>query len=347
MDGPINIAGLQQFACEYGCTNKLESFEKVESHGKKVAVIGSGPAGLACATELAKKGFSVTVFEKENSAGGVPVQTIPSYRLPNAAISDAVNTAKQLGVNFVFGKTISGKDAVKNLLNDGYKACFVSTGLVTSTELPLFNGFQNVANAKSFLNTVKFGSKPNFNGKNVAVIGGGSVAMDAAITAKALGASNVYAVSLEALNELPADPEEIELARGAHVTFIPASQITEVVSEGKNISALKGVNITWAEAGNFSPANARPVAGTSFTIKADYVIQAIGSSAGAEIKELATGLKHKGRGTIAVSDAFATDVKGVFAGGDIVNGGASIAQAVGEGKKAAESIHRYLLGTEK
>lgn len=343
LDDPINISGLQRFACEVGRDAGLEPLERVPTRGPKVAIIGAGPAGMSCAAHLARKGYGVTVFEREERAGGVPTWGIPAYRLPQGAVDDALQQCQELGVRFVFGTSIGGNDAVRRLFTDGYGAAFLSTGLGASAELEFLKGYENVVSAKDFLRSAKVGKKaPDLNGKSVVVIGGGSVAMDAAVTARSLGAKWVYAVSLEALCELPADAEEIELALGSNVALRPSSQITDAVADGSRVAALRGVEIEWKEPGSFHPSNARRREGTEFNLEADYVIQAIGSVAGAEILGIAAGLKHKARGTIAVGDDFATGVPGVFAGGDIASGGATIAKAVGDGKKAAEAIDAYL-----
>lgn len=340
---PIDISGLQRFACEYGRERGLEPLERKTSGGPKVAVVGAGPAGMSCAAALAQQGYEVTVFEREERAGGVPLWNIPSYRLPPEAVDEAMKNCRELGVRFVFGKSLEGKAAADALFADGSKACFLSTGLCASAELEFLKGYENVASAKDFLRSVKLGKKvPDLKDKNVAVIGGGSVAMDAAVTARSLGAKRVYAVSLEALEELPADEEEIELAHGSGVVLKPSSQITDAIGAGKNVTALKGVEIEWKEPGNFNPSNARRLAGTEFNLKADYVIQAIGSVAGAEVREIAANVNRGDRGTVSVDEGFSTGVPGFFAGGDIASGGATIAQAVGDGKKAAEGIDAYL-----
>lgn len=324
---PINISGLQSFACEYGRQFKLEPFEKGAGSGARIAVVGAGPAGASCAVELAKLGYLVTVFEKENAAGGIPAWHVPPYRLPKNAIEDVAGALRDTGVDVVFGRAIEGQEAVKGLFGEGFKACFISTGLGASAELALLKGYENVAKAKEFLRSVKFGVRPDLSRKIVAVVGGGSVAMDAAVTAAALGAKKVYVISLEGAGELPADKEEIELARGVNAIFKTNSQLTNAIGNGKRILALKGVEIEWMKPGNFSPSNAKPIEGTGFDIRVDFVIQAVGSVSD----------------TIAVADDFSTGVPGVFAGGDIANGGATIAKAVGDGKKAAEGIHNFIV----
>lgn len=343
LNDPVDISGLQRFACEYGRERGLEPAERITPKGPKVAVVGAGPAGMSCAAHLARKGYAVTVFEKESQAGGVPAWGIPSFRLPQEAVDDAAKILRELGVGIVFGKSVEGSDDVRGLFSDGFAACFISVGLCASAELEFLKGYENVVSARDFLRSARCKKgAPDLKGKDVVVIGGGSVAMDAAVTARTLGAKRVCAVSLEALGELPADAGEIELAHRAHIVFKPSSQITEAQASGKRVAALKGVEIEWKEPGSFHPSNARRREGTEFALQADYVVQAIGSIAGAEIASIAAGLKHGGRGTIAVGDDFATGVPGVFAGGDIAGGGATIAKAVGDGKKAAEGIDASL-----
>lgn len=338
---PIDIPGLQRFAYEYGREHDLETPKKEGPAKGRVAIIGAGPAGMSCAFELLKKGCEVTIFEKERNAGGVARWLIPHFRLAEDAVSYSVETLENLGAEFVFGKAVEDKDAVCRLLSGGFDACFIGAGLGRPLELPVFKGYDNVRAASDFLRNTKGGKKMAMDGMSVVVIGGGSVAMDAAVTAKALGAKRVYAVSLEWLEELPADPEEIDMAEKSHVIFRPNAKITEVVPSGKKIAYVKGVETEWVNPCDFSPANARSVEGTEFSLKADYVIQAIGSRIGTEPGNIAPELTTTGRGTIAVGDDFSTNIPGVFAGGD-VTGPSSIAKAVGDGKKAAEAVIKLL-----
>lgn len=318
---PIDINGLQRFACEYGKNAGLEPMDDAAKNKYKVAVVGAGPAGMACAAELAKMGYNVTVFEKDNAVGGVASWGIPSFRLPKDALQDSIANLKSLNVEFKLGSTLNSESEILNLLEKGYNAVFVATGLSKPVELDIFSNYENVASATDFLKAVKTKRRDyGIGGKTVAVIGGGAVAMDAATTAKALGAKRVYTVSLEDLNEMPANEEELDVARKAGVVFKPSAQITEVVNDGKKIIGLKGIETEWKVKENFSPSNAVQIKGTEFTLKADLVIQAIGSRPGFKVGEKS----------------------GVFTGGDISNGGATIAQAVGDGKKAAEKIHAFL-----
>ncbi len=329
---PINISGLQGFACEYGMANKLEPPTKGKDGKAQVAVIGAGPSGMACAAELAKKGYDVAIFEKDDGLGGVVCWGIPSYRLSTRALEYSTATLKELGVTVTFKTEIKGKDGVLKLLSEGYDAVFIGAGLTQSYGLDAFKGYKNVTSAAELLRAARTGKATNVKGKIVTVIGGGAVAMDAAVTAKALGAKKVYAISLEFTNELPANEEELELARMAGVIFRVGSKVKDVIADGETVTSLKGIEIEWKEKNNFSPANAIEVAGTEFTLKTELVIQAIGAGVAAEIKELAATAKED----------CSTGTKGVFVGGDLLKGMATVAKAVGDGKRAAASIEKYL-----
>lgn len=343
LEDPININGLQRFAWEYGKHNSLEPFERSSGELGKVAVIGAGPAGLSCAAELAKKGAEVTIFEKDSSAGGVAAWGIPSYRLAAEALDYDIRNLLDLGVEIKYNSKIVGKDACLDLLAKGYKAVFIGTGLSQPFELPNLTKYDNVTNAVDFLTKVKKDRNSfDFKGKNIVVIGGGSVAMDSAVSAASLNPKKVYAIALESLPELPADKEEIELAHLANVIFKAGCQVKDVISEDNKVIVVKGIEIELPEKNNFS--YVIPLEGTEFNLRADFIIQAIGAKPGSEIAEFADGLKYGGKGIIKVNDDFSTDVPGIFAAGDIVNGGATMIRAVGDGKTAALSIVEYIMG---
>lgn len=345
LEDPIDISGLQQFATMYGQNNALEPLAASKKTNGKIAVIGCGPGGMSCAASLAKMDYHVIIFEREAHAGGVPKWNIPEYRLPSAALSADLKNLLDLGVEIRCQSDITGVDAILQMLADGYDAVFIGCGLARPYQLPMFNGFSNAVDYSSFLRQVKFDRESvDLKDKNVAVIGGGSVAIDAAVSAKACGAGKVYLISLENLGELPADREEINLARVMDVIFKSGSRITGTLSENSKLTGLAGTETNWIEPGIFSPSNARDVPGTEFNLRVDLVVQAIGTSPGIEISDLAAGLKTNGKGVVVVDENFATTVPGIFAGGDVVNGGATVVQAVGEGKRAAESIDHYLKG---
>jgi NADPH-dependent glutamate synthase beta subunit-like oxidoreductase len=343
LEDPINIGGLQRFASEYGKTFALEPLEKSKKNQGKIAIIGGGPAGMSCASALAKLDYEIVIFEKEEHAGGVPKWNIPEFRLPGEALAYDVKNLLDQGVEIRHKSAVESKDAITNLLKDGYDAVFISSGLSVPFKLGLLDGFTNAVDYIAFLRKVKFDrGSINLNGKNVAIIGGGSVAIDSALSANAAGASKVYLISLEHLDELPADQEEINLARLMNIIFKAGSQITGVNAHEKIISGLTGIETDWIEPGKFIPQNARQIIGTEFKINVDLVVQAIGTKPGNEVLNFSKALKTKGKGIVEVDDNFETGITGVFAGGDVVNGGATVVQAVGEGKKAAQSIDNFI-----
>jgi dihydropyrimidine dehydrogenase (NAD+) subunit PreT len=344
LDRPIDISGLQRFACDYGKTHSLEAFEKVSGNLGKVAVIGAGPAGLSCAAELAKSGVSVVIFEQAAEAGGVASWGIPRFRLPDDAITNDLKNLTDLGVTIKYNSIIASPNEAAHLLKQGYDAVFISIGLTEPYKLPILDGYSNVIDYINFLRQAKTAAKLNLNNKNVIVIGGGSVAVDTACTAVNLGAKKVTMLALEGLAELPADEEEKAIARQMHVIVKPNSKLVAAVVEKDHVTFIKGTEIEWVVPGNFHPDNAKPIAGTEFSMQADYIVQAIGTRPSSEIAKIASTLQTKGKGTIVVNNDFATNIPGIFAGGDVVNGGATIVQALGEGKKAAQSICSFIRG---
>jgi len=343
LDTPININGLQRFAAEYGKNNNLEPLAESKKTKGKVAVIGCGPSGIGCASALAKLDYEVIIYEKEKKAGGVTWWNIPEYRLPADAIAYDLKNLLSQGVEIKYNNPVDTTDAITSLLHEGFKAVYISTGLSEPFKLDMLKNFDNATDYIPFLKTVKFNRQDaGVRNKNVAVIGGGSVAIDAAVSAKACGAAKVYLIALEHLNELPADKEEIKLAQIMNIIFKTNSRVTGVSADGNKINGLQGVETEWLEAGKFTPNNARDIKGTEFSLNIDLVIQAIGTKPGKEVGVLAKELRTKGKGVIEVNENFETSISGVFAGGDVVNGGATVVQAVAEGKKAAESINNFI-----
>ncbi len=343
LEDPIDISGLQRFALEYGEQFSIEAPEKSKKTSGKVAVVGAGPAGMGCAAELAKLNYDVTIFERSAKAGGVPTWNIPEYRLPEHAIARDVENLLAMGVKVKYKKAIKSSDAAIKLLNQGYEAVFLGTGLSKAFELRFLKRHDNAYNYIDFLREIKLDrNKWDLKEKNVVVIGGGSVAIDSAVSAKAAGAKKVYLIALEQLHELPADKEEIHLAQIMHIIFKAGSEVTDVMSRDNRIVSLQGCEVEWIKPGNFSPENVRNIQGTNFILKVDLIVQAIGTAAGDETAVIANGLRTREKGIVEVNENFETNIPGIFAGGDVVNGGATMVQAVGEGKKAAHSIHNYL-----
>lgn len=332
----IDIRHLQQFAYEYGIANGLEPLKKSLKNRGKVAVIGAGPAGMGCAAELAKMDYDVTIFEKEKQGGGVPRTIIPEYRLPKAAIDYDMKNLLDLGIKIKYGQKIGPEDGIKKLLSKGFKAVFVGTGLDQALEVAMYKGYSNAVNYVDFLRDMKKDPRGVKN-KIIAVIGGGSVAMDAAVSAATYGAKKVYLIARAGLRDLSAGEEEIRLGHETHVIFKPGCQVTGVIGGKNKILGLCGEELEKDKSNVY-----KPVPGTNFNINVDIVVQAIGTVSGNEARKFASGLKTDERGSIIVNKRYETSVPGIYAAGDIVNGGDSVVEAVGEGKKAAAQIDSFI-----
>ena len=348
----VGIGRLERFVADYHLQHADENIEKPVSNGHKVAVIGSGPAGLTCAGTLAKKGYAVTVFEAFHTAGGVLMYGIPEFRLPKAIVQKEISTLKKLGVdiktNMVIGKVLS----VDELLDDGFEAVFVGTG----AGLPNFMGIEGegligVYSANEFLTRINLMKAykeeydtPIIRPKNVAVVGGGNVAMDAARSALRLGAENVYIVYRRSEEEMPARNEEIHHAKEEGVIFKILSNPIKVIGddEGK-VTGLECVEMVLGEPD--AGGRRRPVAkeGSNFVLNTDAVIIAIGNSPNPLIRTTTKGIEANAKGCIIVDEeTMKTTKEGVYAGGDAVTGAATVIKAMGAGRNAAKSIDEYL-----
>lgn len=350
LSSPIDIAGLQHFAITYGRENGLESMDAPAPTQGAVAVIGAGPAGLACAAGLARLGHPVTVFEKDAIPGGVPRWNIPDFRLPVEEVAADCAQLRDLGVELRCDFAVDTPEKVNEIMNK-YAAVVVATGLNEAYRLPIFDGATNAFDYVAWLRRAKT-DRARFATevakKRVAVIGGGSVAMDAAVTARALGASRVTLVALEHLGELPADLEELELGHHLDVVFRDGAMITGVEKyDGGHIVALTGTEIEWIEPGKFVPENARPVLHSQFSLPVDFVVVAIGTRPA--YAELFAALPTWDKKCFAPAgeDRPWSSAGKLFAVGDVVNRGTMVVQAVGEGKKTAEAVHAFLAGGVK
>ena len=349
---PVGIGRLERFVADYHMANKKKVENNIEKNGKKVAVVGSGPAGITCAGELAKKGYEVTVFEALHKAGGVLSYGIPEFRLPKDLVAKEIDNVKELGVkietNVVVGRSIT----VDELLQDGYDAVFIGSG----AGLPRFlripgENLLGVYSANEFLTRVnlmkgyKFPEVPTpvKVGKNVAVVGAGNVAMDAARTAKRLGAENVYIVYRRGEDELPARKEEIHHAKEEGVIFRLLNNPSAIIGKDGWVTGIEVVKQELGEpdaSGRRSPV---PVEGSNYVIDVDTVIISIGTSPNPLIKATTKGLDVNQRGGIIVEETTgATSKTGVYAGGDAVTGAATVISAMGAGKTAAKAIDEYL-----
>lgn len=322
--------------------------------GKKVAIVGSGPASITCAADCAKAGHDVTVFEAFHRCGGVLVYGIPEFRLPKAIVRHEIESIKQLGVkiepNFVVGRTRKLKDLIEK---DGFDAVFVGTG----AGLPKFMNIEGenlngVFSANEYLTRANLmkaylegsADTPFWHGKKVAVLGGGNVAMDASRMALRLGAEKVYLVYRRSEAEMPARKEEVEHAKEEGVEFHMLENAKRVLSDGKG--AVAGLECLKYELGEPDASGRRsPVAieGSEFVLDVDTVVVAVGNASNPLIPTTTEGLEINKRGNIVVDpETNMTSIPGVFAGGDIVLGAATVILAMGEGRKAAAGISAYL-----
>ncbi|MBQ4628594.1 MAG: NADPH-dependent glutamate synthase [Clostridia bacterium] len=352
---PVGIGRLERFVADWHNTHSTEAAVRPESNGHKVAVVGSGPSGLTCAGDLAKKGYDVTVFEALHLAGGVLVYGIPEFRLPKDIVQKEVDGLKALGVNIetnvIIGKTLT----VDELIEDGFEAVFIGSG----AGLPSFMGIpgetlNGVYSANEFLTRINLmkaykddSETPVMHAKRVAVVGGGNVAMDAARCAKRLGAEEVYIVYRRSAEELPARAEEVEHAKEEGIIFKLLTNPIAILSEDdKSVSGIRCVEM---ELGNpDASGRRRPVVkeNSEFDIPLECVIMAIGTSPNPLIKSTTEGLETTPRGGIVVNEDGLTSRDGIYAGGDAVTGAATVILAMGAGKTAAAAIDRKLSGKE-
>ena len=356
----VGIGRLERFVADWHNTFCTEEPVRPVSNGHRVAIVGSGPSGLTCAGDLAKKGYDVTIFEALHTAGGVLVYGIPEFRLPKSIVAKEVETLEKLGVkietNVVIGKTLT----IDELFEMGYEAVFVGSG----AGLPNFMGIPGEAlcgvySANEFLtrsNLMKAylenPQTPIMKGGRVAVVGGGNVAMDAARTALRLGAEKVYIVYRRSMEELPARREEVEHAEEEGVEFLLLCNPTEIlgyhnpddVRDPKN-GFVKGMRCVRMELGEPDErGRRRPVVvpDSEFTIDVDTVIMSIGTSPNPLIKSTTEGLEVNSRGGITVNEDGLTSRPAVYAGGDAVTGAATVISAMGAGKTAAKAIDEAL-----
>ena len=356
----VGIGRLERFVADWHNTFCVEAPVRPESNGHRVAIVGSGPSGLTCAGDLAKKGYEVTVFEALHTAGGVLVYGIPEFRLPKKIVAKEVETLEKLGVkietNVVIGKTLT----IDELFEMGFEAVFVGSG----AGLPNFMGIpgealNGVYSANEFLtrsNLMKSyldnPETPIMKGGKVAVVGGGNVAMDAARTALRLGAEKVYIVYRRSMEELPARREEVEHAEEEGIEFrllcnptaILGYQNPEDPRDPKNgfVTGMTCVRMELGEPDEKGRRRPVVVEGSDFTLDVDTVIMSIGTSPNPLIKSTTEGLEVNRWGGIVVNEDGLTSRAAVYAGGDAVTGAATVISAMGAGKTAAKAIDEAL-----
>ncbi|MBR3833754.1 MAG: NADPH-dependent glutamate synthase [Lachnospiraceae bacterium] len=348
----VSIGRLERFVADYHMQNGKKQELNIEKNGKKVAVVGSGPAGITCAGELAKKGYDVTIFEALHKAGGVLSYGIPEFRLPKSLVAKELENVTNMGVKIETNVVIGRSLTVDDLFERGFDAVFLGTGagLPNFLRIPGEN-LLGVYSANEFLTRVNLmkGYKkeavptPVKVGKKVAVVGAGNVAMDAARTAKRLGAEEVYIVYRRGAEEVPARAEEVEHAKEEGVIFKLLNNPVAIHGED---GWVKGIEVVEQQLGEPDASGRRrpePIEGSNYVIDVETVVIAIGQSPNPLIRQTTEGLEtQKWGGIIVEEETNETTRKNVYAGGDVVTGAATVILAMGAGKKAAKAIDESL-----
>ena len=348
---PVAIGRLERFVADWYRENVNAMPEKVPSNGIKVAIVGSGPAGLTCASELAKKGYQVTVFEALHTAGGVLVYGIPEFRLPKAIVANEVTKLQAQGVEVMTNMVIGRVLTIDELFEMGFKAVFVGSG----AGLPMFmnipgEALKGVMSANEYLTRTNLmkayteeADTPVIHSKAVAVVGGGNVAMDAARCAMRLGAEHVYVVYRRGEAEMPARLEEQHHAKEEGIEFKTLCNPVEILGdENGRVNGIKCVRMELGEPD--ASGRRRPIAvpDSEFVLDVDTVIMSLGTSPNPLIKDTTKGLEINKKGGIVVNEDGLTSKENVYAGGDAVTGAATVILAMGAGKTAAKAIDEAL-----
>jgi len=352
---PVAIGRLERFVADYERKQGEVSIPEISSStGKKIAIVGSGPAGLTVAGDLIKLGHEVTIFEALHKPGGVLVYGIPEFRLPKAIVASEIDYLKKIGVKVETSNVIGKISTIDELFEEGYDAVFLGTGagLPTFMNIPGEN-LDGIYSANEYLtrsNLMKAYLFPEYDtpivkGKNVAVIGGGNVAMDSARTALRLGADNVYLVYRRSRKEMPARAEEAHHAEEEGIQFHLLTAPTSYIGNEKGwVIGMECLRMELGEPDASGRRRPVPIKGSEYVIDVDTVVVAIGTGANPLIQSTTPGLDTNKRGyIIADEEAGQTSREGVYAGGDIVTGSATVILAMGAGRKAATAIHKYVM----
>lgn len=351
----VAIGRLERFVADYARENGLDAVDETKPvpKGKKVAIVGSGPSGLTCAGDLAKLGYDVTLFEALHAAGGVLMYGIPQFRLPKEIVQHEINALKELGVKIIVNAVIGRTFTIKELMEEeGFSAVYVGTG----AGLPHFmhidgENLNGVYSANEFLTRVNLMkayefpkvATPVYVGKKAAIVGAGNVAMDAARTAKRLGAEKVYIVYRRSEEEMPARKEEIGHAKEEGIELCLLNNPTRILGDEKGwVKGIECIKMALGEADSSGRRRPVPIQGSEYVLDVDMVVMAIGQGPNPLIKDTTPDLAVNKRGNIIADQVGATSIPGVFAGGDIVTGAATVISAMGAGKKAAAAIDAYL-----
>ena len=349
---PVGIGRLERFVADWHMAHSEAAPTCPMRNGHKVAVVGSGPAGLTCAGDLAKMGYDVTVFEALHTAGGVLVYGIPEFRLPKEIVRREVEGLKHIGVKIETNSVIGRVLTIDELKNEyGFEAVFLGTG----AGLPKFMGIKGegargVFSANEYLTRTNLmkayesdSETPIMHARKIAVVGGGNVAMDAARCAKRLGAETVYIVYRRSEAELPARREEVEHAKEEEIIFKLLTNPVEILTDADdNVVGLKCIQMTLGEPDASGRRRPVEVEGSEFVMDVDCVIMALGTSPNPLLKQTTVGLETQRRGEIVADENGKTSLEGVYAGGDAVTGAATVILAMGAGKTAAKAIDEYI-----
>lgn len=347
---PVAIGRLERFVADWHDANGTDNFKAPEPNGHKVAVVGSGPAGLACAGDLIGMGYDVTVFESLHKAGGVLAYGIPEFRLPKTIVAKEVSKLEEKGVKVVKNAVIGQSMNVDELFADGYEAVFIGTGagLPSFMNIPGEN-LLGVCSANEYLTRINLMKAylpdcdtPIQKARNVAVVGGGNVAMDAARCAKRMGADHVYIIYRRSMDEIPARREEIEHAIEEGIEFKLLNNPVKIIGDEDNrVCGIECVEMKLGEPDASGRRRPVEIEGSNFVLDVEEVIMSIGTRLNKLILNTTENLEPNERGGIGTDEKAATSHKAVFAGGDAVTGAATVILAMGAGKTAAESIDEY------
>ena len=348
---PVGIGRLERFVADWHNAHATAAPEKPASNGHRVAVVGSGPAGLTCAGDLARKGYEVTVFEALHLAGGVLVYGIPEFRLPKSIVQKEVDGLKALGVTIATDTVVGRTITVDELMEEqGFEAVFIGSGagLPMFMDIPGVN-YKGVLSANEFLTRINLmkayrpdSDTPIIHPKKVAVVGGGNVAMDAARCAKRLGAE-VYIVYRRGMEELPARKEEVEHAEEEGIIFKTLCNPVEIfANENDDVNKIRCIKMELGEPDASGRRRPIEVPGSEFDLDVDCVIMSLGTSPNPLIKSTTKGLEINKKGGIVVNEDGLTSKENVYAGGDAVTGAATVILAMGAGKTAAKTIDEQL-----
>jgi glutamate synthase (NADPH) small chain len=349
---PVAIGRLERFVGDTAIKEKWSNVPYIESTGYKIGIVGSGPAGMACAADMAKAGCEVTVFEAFHQAGGVLKYGIPDFRLPNTVVDAEIENLRKLGVTFQCNTLVGRLFTIEQMRNElGFDAVFIGTGAGYPSMLGIpgdsLNGVLSANELLTRCNLMRAKEFPNFDtplplGKRVAVIGAGNTAMDAMRVSLRLGAEKVYCIYRRSRAECPARSEEVHHAEQEGVEFNWLTAPVEVLDDGKgNVRAMRCIKMELGEPDDSGRRRPVPVKGSEFEFETDQIVFAIGTNANPIIGQT-SHLRLNKRGYIDTDETLATSMAGVFAGGDIVTGAATVIEAMGAGRNAARSMKTYL-----